>query len=166
MDSKTKILIFTFSIGILSFLIANGTWAYVQDSVTSTGNNLSIGYIQLLIDGTPTNVKNFELTNLNSSGDYIAFDNITLQNKGTDNGKVFVQFISLDNNFTDANELEILIDDVLLFSNKINMASDPIYFGEIAPGSEITPNLVYIYNGNESNKTYKFYLSFSAKAVN
>lgn len=151
---------------MLNFLVANGTWAYIQDSVTSTENKISIGYVQLWVDGYLTNTEGVELTNLMSSSNATLVKTITLQNKGTSNGKVFVQFIPMDDNFTDANELAILIGDVLLFSNKINTASDPTYLGEISPESEITPNLIYIYEGNESDKTYRFDLVFSTKAVN
>lgn len=165
MNSKNKILIIIFTIGVLSFQIANGTWAYSHDTIASKGNKISIGYAQLLIDGDIANTGEFKLKDVIPSSNATLVKTITLQNIGTSNGKVFVQFIPMDGTFNHAGELTIMIGDVALFSNNTNMASDPVYLSEIPPESIITPDLVYIYTGNKNNRVYKFDLVFSTLAV-
>jgi hypothetical protein len=165
MDSKNKLLIIILVVGMFGFYISNGTWAYIQDTVTSKENTISTAFVQLLVNGNPTNMETFEIKGAIPSSNATLIKTITLQNNGTSNGRVFVQFIPEDGNFTDANELTIMIGDVTLFSNLTNMASNPVYLNEISQKSIITPNLAYIYTGQTDEKAYKFDLVFSIQAT-
>jgi hypothetical protein len=165
MDSKNKLLIIVLAVGVFGFYISNGTWAYIQDTITSKGNTISTAFVQLLVNGNSINMETFEIKNAIPSSNATLIETITLQNNGTSNGRVFVQFIPEDGTFNDANELTIMIGDVTLFSNLTNMASNPVYLNEISQKSIITPNLVYIYTGTKNEKAYKFDLVFSIKAT-
>ena len=165
MDSKNKLLIIVLAVGVFGFYISNGTWAYIQDTITSKGNTISTAFVQLLVDGNPTNMEIFEIKNAIPSSNATLIKTITLRNNGTSNGRVFVQFIPEGGTFNNTNELTILIGDVTLFSNSTNMASNPVYLNEISQKSIITPDLVYIYTGEQNGEVCKFDLVFSIQAT-
>ena len=95
-----KILLSLLSVGLLACIASAGTWAYFQDTVTSTDNQLTTATLtsQYSLDGgtnwntfsgdTGNNFGPFNITNL-LPGDGGTLQNISIRNMGTTSARVF-----------------------------------------------------------------------------
>lgn len=165
MKTNKKIVFSILTIGILAVSASALTWAYVQDTITSTGNGVTTGSIKLCVDyieSDPNNVVMVPGTVINNvmldkpiySGTYVPerqIEPIYIQNLGTQKGKLYVQFQPTDEGLGRGSGVQInLYDDskkISLYDNGNNLApvtSDPVYICDVPPGGALTTlNLMY-----------------------
>jgi predicted ribosomally synthesized peptide with SipW-like signal peptide len=79
-----KIIGLTIAALLVIAMIAVGTFAYFQDTETSTGNSFAAGTLDLKLDGGDANVVKFTVTNANPNGSGTAY--WTLNNAGSVGG--------------------------------------------------------------------------------
>lgn len=177
-------------IGVLTINAGIGTWAYFQDVITSKSSELSIGSINLWVDGTEASssdtvtVEGNQITNIipekelkNGLVPYRLIKTIQIQNFGTVKGKLYVQLRPTVETLGSGSGIIIKLYDGglpgAIYDNGINYApvtSDPVFICEVPPGGELIPlNLMYAFrdtkvNQNQyENKELKFDLIFTLK---
>ena len=177
-------------IGALTINAGIGTWAYFQDVITSKSSELSIGSINLWVDGTEASssdtvtVEGNQITNIipekelkNGLVPYHLIKTIQIQNFGTVKGKLYVQLRPTVETLGSGSGIIIKLYDGglpgTIYDNGINYApvtSDPVFVCEVPPGGELIPlNLMYTFrdtNVNQNqyeNKELKFDLIFTLK---
>ena len=175
-----KILLSVFTIGLLACVAGAGTWAYFQDTVTSTGNQLTTATLtsQYSLDGGPwttfsgdtgASIGPFNLTD-RIPGDRGTLQNISIRNMGTTPARVFATItpISLDA----VQSLSIRVGTHKICINGV-FTSSPVDLGTVLANGSDTANADIAYSFDDSginqnaleNKSIAFDMSIAVKAT-
>lgn len=131
-----KVILSILIIGTVATLASVGTWAYVQETVTSTGNGITVGTLHLIIY-PDTQVLTIEGVSPGSSGSL----GQTITNSGTVPGKLKIVFGDIQENALTAVPATNGTD-TLLNSVKVNIqlvkADDGSLVQQLV-GSDLTP---------------------------
>ncbi len=163
------------TIGILACVASAGTWAYFQDTITSTGNSLGIGGIELWVnnvkaspDGTLTIAGNIleniipdPLMSGGDGGTYVPnrqINTFTVENRGSISGKLYLQVIPKSETLgKDSYErVKVQVDvygsPTTIYDNGDNKMPSPTYITTIEPGKSVPVNLVSNLPDNGQNQ--------------
>jgi predicted ribosomally synthesized peptide with SipW-like signal peptide len=175
MRFNQKVILSLLTIGILACVASAGTWAYFQDTITSSENGISIGGIELWVnnvrgsaDGTVT-ITGIILENIipepRASGSdgstYIPnrkINTFTVENRGSLNGRLYLQVIPRSETLgKDSHERIIIMADVndnptTIYDNGDNKVSNPTYIATIGPQGSIPVNLYSNFPDNGQNQ--------------
>lgn len=164
MKFNKKVLFSLLSVGVLACVASAGTFAYFQDTITSSGNGIRVGDLQLWVngvrgsaDGTVT-ISGNVLENiipdsrvLGSDGGYYVpnreIKKFTVENRGSIEGKLYLQVIPISETLGRGSNERIVIRagvygaPTTIYDNGYNIVSTPTYITTLTPGQSIPVNL-------------------------
>lgn len=165
MQINKKVLFSILTIGMLACVASAGTWAYFQDTITSTGNGISIGGIELWVNnvrGAPDNsvtivgnvLENIIPDPRVSGGDGGIYtpnrqiNTFTVANKGSIEGKLYLKIVptseTLGRGSNERVKVQVDVYDspTTIYDNGDNKMSNPTYITTIGPGQSVPIDLV------------------------
>lgn len=108
---KKKILLSVLIIAAISGATFAATRAFFTDRETTTGNQFTVGTLDLSVDGNNgTSAEPFVIEGIGESGDISGGKTWTITNEGSLPGRLFFRLADLVNNENGCNEPEAIVD--------------------------------------------------------
>lgn len=157
-----KALFGILTLSIVAFILSNGTFAYFQDMVTSTGNSVTTGTWNstVTITSGPYDYK----SKLDEVRDVI--DPNTPYTIPGDTGKItklYAQLALEGGGFNQPGDLVLTLNGVKIYENGVNLAQNPIYIADIPAGATniFTPVFTYSQTSFGNNGNRKLSLTYT-----
>jgi predicted ribosomally synthesized peptide with SipW-like signal peptide len=190
MQLNRKVAMSIFILSILACVASAGTWAYFQDTLSSTGNHITVGKLGLYVNNVEGSADNtvtipgIEVANIipdalvhnadGSSAPNRFIESFTVENRGSHTGYLYIEAANMVNTLDDPNTQSRLLISytpyssgyVPIFNFNQNVATTAIFITKMDPGSNLPIDLMYNFpdTGQSQNglegKELKFDLKF------
>ena len=158
MGMNKKLILSLLTVGMLACVASAGTWAYFQDTITSTGNGVSTAQVKMKIDDTTVGTSGVAtiagVTVQNVLPESGVWHRIgpkhTLTNVGTSGADVYVQVTGTNLR----NLMAITVGDFPAAPVIIPFNGAPMKFGtNLGPGQDMDVSIGYYYtdSGNQNS---------------